>query len=155
MTQIGLIDKILKTTGMVNCNGKQTPAMIMPLGTDAEGKVFQEDWNYASVIGMLLYLCSNSRPDIQFAVHQCARFTHCPRNSHAEAIKRICRYLQATKNKGLVFKPDKMLKLDCYVDADFAGLWKFEPDNDPVCVKSQIRYMVFLGFYSIITYSKL
>ena len=48
-----------------------------------------------------------------------------------------------------------MLKLDCYVDADFAGLWKFEPDNDPVCVKSRTGYVVFLGSCPIITCSKL
>ncbi len=40
---------------------------------------------------MLLYVSSNSRPDIQFAVHQCARFTHCPKKSHGEAVRRICR----------------------------------------------------------------
>ena len=107
---------------MEDCNKKATPAARMPLGTDADGRPFKEKWKYSSVIGMLLYLSSNSRPDIQFAVHQCARFTHCPRASHAEAIKRICRYLQGTKEKGTIFSISKDMKLDCYVDTDFAGL---------------------------------
>ena len=55
---------------------------------------------------MLLYLSSNSRPDIQFVVHQCARFTHSPRASHAAAIKRIMRYLQGTTDKGISIAPD-------------------------------------------------
>jgi len=77
------------------------------------------DWNVDA-------LASNSRPDIQYAVHQCARFTHNPRASHEQAILRICRYLKDTHNQGLVFKPQAELALDCYVDADFAGLWKVE-----------------------------
>ena len=73
-----------------------------------------------------MYLASNTRPDIQFAAHQCARFTHNPRESHGEAIKRICRYLAEIKDKGTTFSPTKELTLDCYVDADFAGLWLFK-----------------------------
>ena len=92
-----------------------------------------------------MYLASNARPDIQFAVHQFARFTHNPKESHGEAIKRICRYLAGTKDKGTTFSPTKELILDCYVDADFAGLWSFEGDQDPVCVKSRTRYVVTLG----------
>ena len=30
-----------------------------------------------------------------------------------------------------------MLKIDWYVDADFAGLWNHENDQDPHCVKSR------------------
>jgi hypothetical protein len=89
----------------------------------------------------MLYLSSNSHPNIEFAVHQYARFTHSPRASHAAAIKRIARYLVGTKDRGLTFSPDENLKLDCYVDADFAGLWRYEDDQDPVCVKSRTGYV--------------
>ena len=122
---------------MTQCNPKRTPASTTPLSTNPDGSPFKEEWEYASVIGMLLYLSSNSHPDIQFAVHQCARFTHSPKQSHGEAIKRICRYLAGTKDKGLTLVPNKELQLNCYADADFAGLWRHESDQDPVCVKSQ------------------
>jgi len=118
--QTRLIDKVLKaTTGMEDCNGKPTPACT-PLGTDSEGTRCQFSWDYASVIGMLMYLTSNSQPDIQFAVHQCARFTHNPRASHEQAVLQICFYLKGTRDKGLVFRPNASLALDCHVDADFA-----------------------------------
>jgi hypothetical protein len=135
LLQKGLIQKILKLLGMENTNPKKTPASSIPLGTDADGDPFDEDWNYASAIGMMLYLTSNSRPEIQFSVHQCARFTHSPRKSHAEAVKRIARYLAGTSDKGLTFSPGEDLKLDCYVDADYAGLWRYEDDQDPIWVK--------------------
>ena len=155
MTQEGLIKKVISYCGMKDCNRKKTPAGPMPLGSDENGAKFDEKWNYASAVGMLLYLSSNSRPDIQFAVHQCARFTHNPRKSHAEAIKRICRYLEGTKDKGLEFTPTTKLELDCYVDADFAGLWNYEPDQDPVCVKSRTGYCITLGSCPVVWVSKL
>ena len=81
-----------------------------------------ERWSYASVVGMLLYLVSNSRPDIAFAVHQCAQFTHCTKRSHKKAVKPIVQYLQGTMDKGLIIDPTKELQMDLYADADFAGL---------------------------------
>lgn len=136
---------MLKETGMTDCNAKPTPACTTPLGADVNGPRCQQKWEYATVIGMLMYLTSNSRPDIQYAVHQCACFTHNPRASHEQAILRICHYLKGTQDKGLVFKPDAALALDCYVDADFAGLWRVEHELDPICVKSRTGYVLLLG----------
>jgi len=143
--QTGLIDKVLRATGMEDCNAKPTPACTTPLGTDAEGPRCQLSWDYASVIGMLMYLTLNSWPDIQFAVHQCARFTHNPRASHEQAVLQICCYLKGTWDNGLIFRLNASLALDCYVDADFAGLWKVENESDPVCVKSRTGYVLLLG----------
>jgi hypothetical protein len=145
LTQKGLTDKLVKYCQMQDCNSKGTPASSVPLSTDATGKPFDESWDYASAVGMAMYLSSNSRPDIQFAVHQCARFTHCPKASHGEALKRICRYLQGTRDKGLIIDPTTDLTLDLYADADFAGLYNHESDQDPVCVKSRSGYIMTLG----------
>jgi hypothetical protein len=155
LTQKGLIAKILAATGMSECNTRGSAALTTPLGTDAAGPHRTEKWNYASVIGMLMYLSSNAHPEIQFAVHQCARFTHCPRASHEEGITHICRYLQGIKDNGLTFKPTPNLQLDCYVDADFAGLWNYESDQEPVCVKSRTGYVMTLGGCPIQWTSKL
>jgi hypothetical protein len=155
MTQKGLIKKVLAATGMSNCNTRGSPALSSPLGTDADGSRRKESWNYASAVGMLMYLSSNAYPEIQFSVHQCARFTHCPRASHEEAIKHICRYLQGVQDNGLTFQPSNDLQLDCYVDADFAGLWNYESDQDPVCVKSRTGYVMTLGGCPILWNSKL
>ena len=98
--QTGSIRKVLEATGMEHCNWLPTPTKVeAPLGTDANGSESNIDWpnSYASVIGMMLYLASNTRPDISFAVHQCARFTHNTNVSHETAVKMICRYLQGTK----------------------------------------------------------
>jgi hypothetical protein len=157
MTQEGLIDSVLVATGMTTCNAKDTPTFTdgKPLGSDKTGPAACEKWSYRSVTGMLLYLASNSRPDISFAVHQCARFTHNPRQSHEQALLRICRYLKGTKTQGLILKPTDTLSVDCYADADFAGLYGTEDVHDPVSVKSRTGYVITLAGCPLLWVSKL
>jgi hypothetical protein len=146
MTQKGLIKKILQTTGMEDCNPNWTPAMSAALGSDPDGPHYdQSEWNYASIVGMLLYLSTNTRPDIAFAVSQIARFTHSPRQSHATAVKMILRYLKRTFDKGTIVKPTGTLDIQCWVDADFCGLYKQEPDAAPISAKSRTGLIIALG----------
>ena len=35
--------------------------------------------------------------------------------------------------------------MDCYVDADFGGLYRREPDDDPNSVRSRTGYIIMLG----------
>jgi hypothetical protein len=156
-TQNGLIEKILKATGMQDCNAKPTPCSGdgKPLGSDKTGESAKEDWSYASAVDMMLYLASNSRPDIAFAVHQCARFTHAPKASHEAAIIKICRYLKGTQDNGLTFRHSKEFKVDCYVDADFAGLFGVEDVHDPICVKSRTGYVMTIADCPLMWVSKL
>lgn len=146
LSQTGLIKKVLKEASMEECNSSPTPASTTPLFKDKEGDPFDESWDYPVIVGMLMYLATNSRPDIAFAVHQCARFTHSPKSSHATAIKRILRYLQGTKEKGMTLTPSNNFDVHCYVDADFAGTWSVEDDQEPVSVKSRSGHLItFMG----------
>jgi len=155
LKQTGLIDRILKVMGLTDSKPNATPAEKTPLGKDEHGDQCQETWSYASVVGMMMYLSSNSRPDIAFAVHQAARFTHCPRRSHEQALKRIGRYLKGTRERGMVIRPTGDLTLDMFADADFAGLWNVEDATDPTCVRSRTGYIATLGGTPIIWGSKL
>ena len=155
LTQEGLIQNILDATGMTDCNTKGLPSKISPLGTDADGSRRKERWKYASIIGMMMYISSNAHLEIQFAVYQCAHFTHCPRYSHKEAVNQICRYLQGVKDKGMTFQPNTNIQIDCYVDSNFSVLWNYDNDQDPVCVKSKTSYVLTLGVCPIQWSSKI
>jgi hypothetical protein len=72
------------------------------LRPDLDGEPFDEDWDHRLVIGKLNFLEKSTRPEIAYAVHQCARFLSYPKKSHANAVKSLCRYLAATKDKGLI-----------------------------------------------------
>jgi hypothetical protein len=137
LTQTGLIEKTLKAAGMEDAHHVFTPASTTPIGADCDGALFNEDWEYATVVGMLMYLAANTRSDIAYAVHQAARHTHAPRSSHAVAVKRILCYICVTRDKGIYFQPNRSNQIDCHVDADFVGLFGVEDGQDIVSVKSR------------------
>jgi len=125
------------------------------LHQDTDGPARKQTWNYRAAIGCLSYLQAMIRPDITFAVQQCARFSNDPRQSHEEAVKRICRYLVGTKDKGLVFRPDRSKGLECYVDADWAGSWHKDYSHDPTGAMSRTGYVISYAGCPIIWASKM
>ena len=57
-------------------------------------------------------------------------------------MKSICRYIQGIKDNVLVFNPSNKLMVDCYSDADFAGLWIHEYPQDPICTRGRTVFVV-------------
>jgi|AntRauTorckE5430_2_1112549.scaffolds.fasta_scaffold04696_1 hypothetical protein len=145
LVQKGLIAKIIAATGLETCSTNKVPAAREALGIDPEGAPMEERWSYPSIVGMLLYLSNNTRPDLAFAVSQVARFTHNPKKSHASAVKIIVRYLAGTSDKGTIVQSATSLELTCHVDADFAGLFKRDPDSSISSAKSRLGYIIKLS----------
>ena len=115
-----------------------------------------EAWEYRSIVGMMLYLAGRTRPDIAYAVHQCARFSHNPEKSHEVGVKHITQYLKGTSTKRIIMSPDlKNMRIDPYADADFAGLYTTEDKMDPVSVKSRTGVLLTFGDDPILWSSKL
>jgi len=143
MTQPGLIESILKDLRLdtLGTHTKDTPAMGI-LHPDRQGHPREDTWNYRSVIGKLNYLAQNTRPDISFAVHQCARYSNSPTALHELAVKRIGRYLLLTRDKGLIMKPKPDFRLDMYVDADFTGLWHRDHAELRECALSRTGFII-------------
>ena len=151
MTQSGLIGKVLKAAGMSDCKPNKLPTQQTALGNDENGAPMTEGWSYTSIVGMLLYLSTHTRPDVSFAGSQIARFTHNPKQSHARAVKTLLRYLKGTATIGITFQlPSeplyalKSLLLEDHVDSDFAGLYRVESPNSPVTAKSRTGYIISL-----------
>ena len=155
LTQKGLIKKIIDAAGLTNCNPNRNPATAAALGIDPNGEPYDEAWNYPSIVGMLLYLSTNTHPDISFAVSQVARFNHNPKQSHARALKMIVRYLAGTADKGMIIKPDGTLELVDWCDSDYCGLHGRDPDESPSSVKSRGGYLVTLSDVPLVWKSQL
>jgi hypothetical protein len=81
MTQMGLIERMLKALNIGDKPCKKTPAIYGCLGKDG--------FNYASVIGQLQYLQGHAPIDITMAVSQCGHFTHNPKRSDKLALEKI------------------------------------------------------------------
>ena len=127
------------------------------LGKDLEGDPVACSFSYPSVIGMLWHLHNHSRPDLGFAVSQCARFAFAPKRSHELALIRIGQYLKGTENEGLIMKPlspDKF-HMDVHVDSDFLGVYGKEERTDPDNVRSRTGYVIMLNECPVIWNSHL
>lgn len=156
LSQRHLINRIISAIGYVKeTNFKDTPTSKPLLNKDLNGIQRKYDWHYRSLIGMLTYLQKTSRPDLAMATHQCARFTIDPKLSHEKAVGRIVRYLIGTKDRGLIFKPDKSRGLECYADADFAGMWTPDNADDPSGLLSRTGYVMYYCGCPIFWQSKL
>jgi hypothetical protein len=155
-TQVGIMKRIIDALSLdsKHSTAVATPAEKAALGKDIDGPPASGQVNYASMIGMLLYL-GHSRSDILFATHQCARYTFAPKQSHKNALKRIGCYLKGRLDKGLILTPSDDLKIDCYPDADFAGLWNHNDKTDPHCICSRTGYIICLLNCLILLISKL
>ena len=158
LTQPQLIDQILEEIGITErTRVKPTPAASTKILTrDLHLPKFKHTFNYRRVIGQLNYLEKGSRPDISYAVHQCARFCSDPSQSHAEAVIHICKYLHGTRDIGLIIDPTEDLSLKCYADADFIGNYnKNTSPHDPSTAKSRTGYIIFFCGCPIVWASKL
>eukprot|EP00957_Ditylum_brightwellii_P000621 48476-Ditylum_brightwellii.AAC.1 len=136
LTQGGLINKTLKTMNMENCNPAVAPTSgPKPLGPDPHCKdvQLQYKWSYASVIRMMMYLASNSRLEITFAVSQ------------------------ETGSDGLIIKPSmkEKLQVNCFAAADFVGLFFVEDPQDDTPVTSRTGYILMFAGCPILWVSKL
>ena len=92
LNQPQLIDSILKDMKFQNnTKEKDTPVLSsVILQKDTQGKPFNNDFHYRRVIGKLNFLEKSTRPDISYAVHQCARFCKHPKESHGDTVRHLC-----------------------------------------------------------------
>lgn len=155
LTQKGLTKRIVEALDIGNQPSKHTPALKDPLAKDQNGDPASMNFSYPLVVGMLLYLCGHSRPDIQFTVSQCARFLHSTKRSHEQALICIGQYLKGTMEEGLILRPNNTFDIECHVDADFAGLYQVEEVMDPSCVRSCTGYVISISGCPVVWVSRL
>ena len=145
LNQPQLIDSVLKDIKFQNnTKGEDTPALSsIILQKDTHGKPFNNDFHYWRVIGKLNLLEKSTRPDISYVVHQCTRFCENPKQSHVDAVRCLCRYLKATRHKGIICNPDSDKSYEYWVDADFVGGFDHKiAGMDPTMPKSRSGWAI-------------
>jgi hypothetical protein len=94
------------------------PGTVLSKG-DGKALVDKEITWYKQLVGSLMYLMTATRPDLAFTMSRLSKFFEAPTEVHANAAKRVLRYLKGTANKGLIYGSKKTFA--GYSDADFAG----------------------------------
>ncbi|KAE8889902.1 hypothetical protein PF003_g25947 [Phytophthora fragariae] len=129
ISQRGYIGRILERFKMANCKATPTPQAKgdFPLPGDPGRETvcinMDPDVDYQCIVGSLQYLVSCSRPDIANAVRTLGKFLTCYTKKHFVLAKRVLRYLQGTREYGLVWNVTvpRGLQLAAYADADLGN----------------------------------
>ncbi|QRW26323.1 Gag-Pol polyprotein/retrotransposon [Rhizoctonia solani] len=76
---------------------------------------------YQQGVGSLMYGMISTWPNIAYATGLLAQHAANPGKEHWSALLQVLRYLQATKDLGIVYDSSKNSELIGFVDADYAG----------------------------------
>ncbi|XP_043700131.1 uncharacterized mitochondrial protein AtMg00810-like [Telopea speciosissima] len=121
---------------MADCKPLLTPMSTTITPFESGGESFKDDTQYRSVVGALHYV-TLTRPDVAFSVNKVCHYMHAPTEGHWALVKRILRYLKATRTHGLLIEQSTDNILQAFSDADWAG-----SSEDR---KSTGGYAVYLG----------
>ena len=73
---------------------------------------FMKTKPFRQLLGALLWLAINTRPDIMFAVTYVAKFAQNPGKKHWYALENILRYLKGTLDYGLIFEKQEDMMVE-------------------------------------------
>jgi hypothetical protein len=107
---------------MTKCNPSKTPvdANIKLNDTTDTNKCNKTE--FQSLLGQLYHLCTISRPDINFIVHELSKYSQNPSMEHFSILKRILRYLKGSSFHPITInKWSSECKINLFTDSDFAG----------------------------------
>lgn len=119
MSQTAFIDKIVKEAGLEEAKTMKNP---IDLGYfKLNGTPLESNEEYRTLIGMLLYLSTNTRPDIAASVSILSQKVSQPRDVDLTQVKRLIRYIKGTRGRKLRLNVKGKSKiLQVYSDANWA-----------------------------------
>lgn len=122
LNQTKYIEGLLIEFGMENCGTANLPTpSAFNFEKFDESPELIDRHPYQSLVGSLIYLANDTRPDIQYVTGQLCRFMSCPKKAHFQAAKRVLQYLQKTKHTTLTYhKNPKRPYMEIICDADYA-----------------------------------
>ena len=106
------------------CNEEEPQNPIKQQKTGANTKKSKDvTYPYRELIGCLLYLSVNTRPDLAYTVSYLSQFNSCFTKEHFTLAKRVLNYLQGTRKLGLEYNKSTSPNfcITGYADADWAG----------------------------------
>lgn len=114
------MSKLLESHNMAHCHTKSIP---LDPGTQLRSSLETTatiNTSYQSMIGMLMYAMTATRPDLAFAVSTRSQFNSSYDESHLTAAKQVLKYCCGSFHFALKRGPMSQ-DIVCYTDADYAG----------------------------------
>jgi transposase InsO family protein len=119
ISQSKLINEIIKEMGLED--GKESRHPMDTGYFKLGGKELPTNQKYRKVVGMLMYVATNSRPDISACVSILSQRVIKPRDVDYNELKRICKYLKGTSKHQLKLSEESSKgTIIGYTDSDWA-----------------------------------
>ena len=102
---------------------KETPMVVGLRLDDFDPDAPNVSEPFRSLVGHLMWLANQTRPDILNAVRAIARYSHAPKLIHWKAALHVLMYVRFTLDFGITFQRglSNGVTLDVFVDSDFAN----------------------------------
>ncbi|CDF39897.1 unnamed protein product [Chondrus crispus] len=122
LTQTKYALNVLDRFKMSTCNPSLTPMEQGRKTTNSIENDSETKAPYREAVGCLMNLMVGTRPDLAYAIGKLSQHSANPCESHWAGVKRVMRYVQGTRNLGIVFdNKSKSPNLLGFSDADWAG----------------------------------
>ena len=112
--QESTIDRLLQKYGLTNCNPVKVPMRPdtdlagLPISPISEKTTIKSA--YCMLVGELMYIAINTRPEISYVVNQCSRYMTKTTKAQYEVLEQILRYLAGVKHLKLTWFSSKSLE---------------------------------------------
>ncbi|SPC66271.1 related to retrotransposon protein [Ustilago sp. UG-2017b] len=118
--QSGYIDQVLAKHLDKRTKPTMVPMQSIPEGTLVASAAQQKE--YPVIVGKLLWVANSTRPNLSLTVGVLARHMCEPSQEHYQAAQRVLRYLESTKEVGLVYRANESQEpLVAHSDANWAS----------------------------------
>jgi len=121
MHQKSFAEKILDKFGKENCTIVSTPLATNHNINEPADEDEPCNNPYRAAIGSLLFLASNTRPDLMHSIALLSKFNNKPKSRHWDAVQRVLRYLRGSIHKGILYEYKPTMTIEVYTDADWAA----------------------------------
>ncbi|KAJ1043890.1 hypothetical protein NDA10_005317 [Ustilago hordei] len=120
MEDSGYIDQVLAKHLDKRTKPTMVPMQSIPEGTLVASAAQQKE--YPVIVGKLLWVANSTRPDLSLTVGVLARHMREPSQEHYQAAQRVLRYLESTRQVGLVYRASESQEpLVAHSDANWAS----------------------------------
>lgn len=124
LCQAAYINKVANDFGLSDAKNSNVPMNVnyCKLATGDDDAMLENNNDYQKLIGCLLYVSVNTRPDVAASVSILAQRVSSPRNEDWNELKRVVKYLKGTANLKLVLGNNKHTgnPIFGYADANWA-----------------------------------
>ncbi|KAJ1039061.1 hypothetical protein NDA10_002095 [Ustilago hordei] len=120
ISQSGYIDQVLAKHLDKRTKPTMVPMQSIPEGTLVASAAQQKE--YPVIVGKLLWVANSTQPDLSLTVGVLARHMREPSQEHYQAAQRVLRYLESTRQVGLVYRASESQEpLVAHSDANWAS----------------------------------